>query len=627
MKNALQYISVMVLWFCVMPPNQSHAQALQTVAAGVQIEARVDADAKLATFTLKDASTGTPIASAKPAAWMQLRRSELAAEELSCQDKAMQFSKASLGSRADADLNTYRLVTLNEDSTIAFINPLVRLNNSRLEAIVQLPSKGYDWVLSRRTQRLFVSLRETGQIAVIDTLQRKLVKIIDIQADALPTRMVMDEDADMVWVGLDGRNNVLAIDAVSMQIKAQVDAASGLHTLEMVRQEPWLWVTNAQSDSVSIIHRTQLRKIADVPVGKNPVSVAWSVAARRAVVLSIADGTLAQVDPTSASVTQRIALERGVIQSALFDEGRYAIAINHSLHRASLIDLAASRVLDEVPVTQNPDQLLISRQFAYVRGQSSPHVTMLNLAQARSGKLSLSTVSLGRQAPGEDKAAVAPAAAMALAPEGNGIYLANAPDKTIYRYTEGLMAANGSFSNYKRAARGLMVLDTSLTQSEAGVFSASFALTHSGRYDIVVRNANPAFTACFVTQIDLPKPIAVAVRTPSPRLISIAPNADGYVFLLTLEPTAKYLPEDATLLLFAQHSGWQLRIPLEADAVTQALRARVRLPDGVQANEIQAMISVPSLALSFSSGYLGVFSEMLRQQASSSTAIQSEATR
>jgi YVTN family beta-propeller protein len=598
----------------------THAEVLSTTSAGVEINLNIDSSNKIATFAFKDASTGAPVATARPAAWMQLRRSEQASEELSCEAKAMQLSTGSLGSRADVDLNTYRLVTLNDDSTVAFINPLVKLSNSRLEAIVQLPSKGYDWVLSRRTQRLFISLRETGQIAVIDILQRRLIKLIDIFADALPTRMVMDDDAETLWIGLDGRNSVLALDARSMQVRAQVEVAAGLHTLAITSDQPWLWVTNSEHGSVSIIHRTSLHKLADIPVGKRPISVAWSMAAQRAIVLSIEDGVLSQVDPVSATVTHHLVLARGVLQAVLFDGGRYAITINHQSHRASLIDLASSRVIDEVPVVQHPDQAIISKEFAYVRGQSSPNVTLLNLAQARTGKLAVSTVSLGRKAPGDEVAGTNVAAAMALAPEGNGIYIANAADKTIYRYTEGLMAANGSLSNYARAIRGLMVLDTSLSQIDTGVFSASFAVAQAGRYDVVVRNANPSLAACFVAQIDHITTSNRATQTPLPNRVTVEADASGrYLFHLNLQAANGTVPEDGILFLFAQQHGWQQRSHLQRDTKSGTLWSGLQLPAHIDPSQVQAMVSAPSLGLSFSAGHLGILSQLLHPQLSSLT--------
>jgi hypothetical protein len=618
-----------LLWIAVLAFQKiAYSQTERVVSAGVQVDLKLDLVSKIATFTFIDASTASQITTARPAAWMQLRRSEQIADELSCEAKAMQLSTGSLGTRADVDMNTYRLVTLNEDATVAFINPLVKLNNSRLESIVQLPSKGYDWVLSHRTKRLFISLRDTNQIAVIDTLQRRLLKIIDVAKHSLPTRMVIDEDTDTVWVGLDGLPEIIAVDARTLVVKAQVQVQAGLHTLSLVPNEPWLWATNAKTGSVSIVHRTTFRKLADVYVGKSPVSVEWSNAARRAVVLSIEDGVLSQIDPLTSTVTHRLVLEHGVLKTAMFDGGRYAIAINHKKNRASLVDLASSSVLDEASVTLNPDQILISREFAYVRGQGSPNVTMLNIKQARAGKLTVATVSLGRKAPFDEEAGVNVASAIVLAPEGNGIYIANAADKSVYRYTEGLMAANGSFSNYARAARGLMVLDSSLAQSEPGVFSAAFNAQKSGRYDVVIRNANPAFVACFIAQIDQADTQVLLPETPTPQFLNLVKiAANDYEIHISLKDSSGVVPNDAVLLAIVQHGGWQQRILFRKDRLTQFLVARVSIPDGIGIDDVQAIVSSASINLRFSDGYLGLFSNLLQKKTTSHLNQTAEVTR
>jgi hypothetical protein len=475
-------------------------------------------------------------------------------------------------------------------------------------------------VLSHRTKRLFISLRDTNQIAVIDTLQRRLLKIIDVAKHSLPTRMVIDEDTDTVWVGLDGLPEIIAVDAHTLVVKAQVQVQAGLHTLSLVPNEPWLWATNAKTGSVSIVHRTTFRNLADVYVGKSPVSVEWSNAARRAVVLSIEDGVLSQIDPLTSTVSHRLVLEHGVLKTAMFDGGRYAIAINHKSNRASLVDLASSSVLDEASVTLNPDQILLTREFAYIRGQGSPNVTLLNIKQARTGKLALATVSLGRKAPFDEEAGVNVASAMVLAPEGNGIYIANAADKSVYRYTEGLMAANGSFSNYARAARGLMVLDSSLAQSEPGVFSAAFNAQKSGRYDVVIRNANPAFVACFIAQIEQSTSPSLAAELVTPIFIGLERIADNdYEIQISLKNSNGVVPEDAVLLAIEQQSGWQQRLIFRKNKLNSYLLARVRIPEGISLGDVQAMVSSSALNLRFSDGYIGIFSNLLKKRMTSTS--------
>ena len=51
-----------------------------------------------------------------------------------CGDRAKQLSQGSLGARADVDLNAYRLITLNSDRTVGFINPFVAINPQAVNA-------------------------------------------------------------------------------------------------------------------------------------------------------------------------------------------------------------------------------------------------------------------------------------------------------------------------------------------------------------------------------------------------------------------------------------------------------------------------------------------------------------
>ena len=57
--------------------------------------------------------------------------------------------------------------------------------------------------------------------------------------------------------------------------------------------------------------------------------------------------------------------------------------------------------------------------------------------------------------------------------------VANPADKMIYYYTEGMAAPMGSFQNYKRDPRALLVLDNSLRETERGVYTSNRAITDS----------------------------------------------------------------------------------------------------------------------------------------------------
>ena len=557
----------------------------------------------LARLTLTDALTGRGIGGARPAAWLLARRSEQVALETSCEDKAQGLMAGSLGMRPDVDLNGYRLLTLNHDNTVAFINPMVSLKNTQLESIVQLPAAGHDWLLAPRAQRLVVSLRDAGAVAIIDTVSRRLIASVATGEGSLPTRLALDPDGRRVWVGLDGGSDVLALDLRSARVVGRVAVGQGVHTLVAHEQSPLLFVTNGESNTVSLVDRGTLQTMATLPVGATPVASAWSTAAQRLAVLSINGGSLTLIDPQQKSPDVTVPLTRGAMALGLFDDGRHAMVLNSLDNSLTLVDLASARQLAQRKVPAQPDQLAFSREFAYVRSQSTSTMQVISLAQARLGKLDGVAVPMGRSAPQDTPDAINVASVLALAPEGNGVLLANPGDGSIYRYAQGLMVPVNSHSNYRRRARGLLVLDASLAERAPGRFEAATRFSQSGRYDVVVRNLRPAVTACFTMTAQGADPAALAPAAPKPRLLALRGVAsDGVELDFELVGVNASSPVGEIALLLVQRVGtWQGRVwatPLGNDQY----RARLR---GLPPGSFEAMVEAPALNVAFAEGRLG----------------------
>ncbi|MEO9101774.1 MAG: YncE family protein [Burkholderiaceae bacterium] len=588
------------MWIPVAARSEASVPPERMEQGGIAVSLSIasgDAGGAVARIDLTDAASGIPIRGARPAAWMLRRRSEQVANEQSCEDKARTLVGGSIGSRADVDLNGWRLVTLNQDGTVAFINPFVGIRNSKLESIVQLPALGHDWVWMPRTQRLFVTLRDAGLVAVIDTISRRLVRTISTGDGSLPTRIVADPGNARVWVGLDGSAALVALDAGSGTQVARVAVGRGLHVLAMHTDAASLFATNSESDSVSIVDRNTLA-VRNVAVGDTPVALAWSVAAQRLVALSANGGTLALIDPETNSIAQSVALAPGATQLGLFSNGRYAIVANGRTDRVSLLDLAGARVVAQTTVVGEPDAIAFTREFAYIRSQKSASVRLINLAQARKGQLDGLTVPIGRSAPSDLPEAINVASVMAEAPEGNGIVMANPGDGTVYRYAEGMMAPIGSFSNYRRAARALLVLDSSLAEREPGRFEAATRIDHGGRYDVVVRNLRPDVTACFIVSLAGVPESDRTYDAPKPRLqYQRASAGNEWLIGFSLSDAKDHAIEDAdpTLLLVQRKGSWQRRVAAR-HLGGGWYEARIeRMPHG----EFEAMVAAPGSGLTF----------------------------
>ena len=133
---------------------------------------------------------------------------------------------------------------------------------------------------------------------------------------------------------------------------------------------------------------------------------------------------------------------------------------------------------------------------------------------------SITKFPAGQRAPAEARTSSL-ADAIVRAPDDGAVLVANPADKMIYYYTEGMAAPMGSFQNYKRDPRALLVVDNSLRETERGVYTSTVRLTNSGHYDVVFLLDSPRIVNCF--------DLAIAENPGAPRKVETAFNIDPVV--------------------------------------------------------------------------------------------------
>jgi hypothetical protein len=84
---------------------------------------------------------------------------------------------------------------------------------------------------------------------------------------------------------------------------------------------------------------------------------------------------------------------------------------------------------------------------------------------------------------------------------GEGVLVANPADKMIYFYTEGMAAPMGSFQNYRRDPKALLLLDNSLAETTRGVYTSTIRLPEAGHYDVAFLLDSPRMVNCFTLTV------------------------------------------------------------------------------------------------------------------------------
>jgi YVTN family beta-propeller protein len=520
------------------------------------------------TFRLSDARTGAPVTGLHPNGWINSSRFNHAPNEAECKDQIKYLSGGLLSARAEIDLNSYLVLTINHDNTISVINPLVSFSKTKLESLITLPGTGADWVLSNKKELLYVTLPEQSTVAVIDTQTRKIVGQLSTGEKTRPTRIQLQPDGRYLWVGLDGSPKVAVIDAKTNKLATTVAVGDGLHSITFTADSRFAYITNSVADTVTVVDAQTLSKVADLNVAKTPVAVAYSSASGLIYAASVNGETISVIDPAKQRVISNIQVGRGVVALRFEPKGRYGFAVNQVESTVSVIDASTNTLNGKASVVKEPDQVVFTGDYAYVRGLASEKFSLIELRDVPSGNFSTVDVQGGQRPATDVPAEIGVADMIAPIPEGNGAMIANTADGMFYYYTEGMMAPMGSFSNYKRRPRALLILDRSLSEVSPGVYSTPVKLTKAGSFVVPFLVNQPQLANCFQLSIgESPNKESELART----AIRIEPLFKGAQFKpgetvkirFKITDSATHKPisklEDVRVLAFEPPGIWQQR--------------------------------------------------------------------
>ena len=467
-------------------------------------------------FKIHDKATKTPLSGVKPAVWLS-QRGENLADQTACREKVQSFLQGSLRSRPDVDLNAYFLLALNEEANISVIDPLLGFGSSKLLTLIMLKSPGEDWAQKTSDEKLFVSMPAANQIAVVDTSTWKIVASID--AGLKPVRVRLQPDQRYLWIGNDAsapdkQSGVTVIDTTTLKVVAQLATGNGHHEIDFSTDNRFAFVTNETDGTLSVIDIQKLAKVKDLKMGAPATSVAFSAIGNALYLVNETDGSITVVDTRSQQIATRIQTKPGIRNVRFTPDGRWGFIPNPKENVVYVFDASTNRLAHTITVDNGPDQVAFTDTFAYVRSTGSTEVNMIRLTTL-TAQPDIAKFPGGQTAPAEGSVETS-ADVMVPAPEGNSVLLANPADRVIYYYSEGMAAPMGSFQNYRRKPRAVMVVDHSLREVTSGVYSTTTKLPKSGNYDVAFLLDSPRITHCFTAEAkvnpDLPREKKVAIQ-------------------------------------------------------------------------------------------------------------------
>lgn len=543
----------------LLPATAIAAPAQQAVDQGIAVSFDTQAgaqpgDATTFRFQLRDGN-GRPLSGLRPAAWLGLRRdpSKPASE---CKRQIAGYLAGDLFARADVDLNSYFVLAMNDEATISVVDPLFGFGGSKLLALLQLEKPGADWVLTPERDRLFVSQPLANKVAVADTGGWR----VTAQIATGPNPRHLLQNADHVWAADD--SGLTRIDRRSLD--AQRIALGKVAAIALSDDGDTLAAIAGNTLHLLDAHGAQRRE--SLALDGTPQRLAWSEAAKAFYALDAQQGRVFVLDAKENRLRATITAESGASQIRFAPGGRYALLPNPQRNRLQVLDASTNTIVQNADIPGAPDQVAFTPLLAYVHRRDSETVQMIALEQlGKVGKpLNVAEFPAGQNALGA--APEGGADSIVAAPEGPAVLVANANDKMIYLYREGMAAPAGGFRTYGRRPQAVLVVDHGLREGQRGDYATRLPVSKPGTYDVALFADSPRLATCFTfTQADTqPKPVV-------PRVVAVEPPAELAVgqpaqlrFALVDTAGARQESVDVHALALLAPGTWQRRSTLAA---------------------------------------------------------------
>ncbi|WP_424363325.1 YncE family protein [Methylocystis parvus] len=452
-------------------------------------------------FSIRDATSQQPMKGLAPGAWLDtgaVERSERASSN--CKRKMEKILRGAAGDRPTVDLSAYYIVAFNRDASLSIIDPLVGFaGKTNLLATIQLPKPPADWAKSPDSRRLYVTLPESGQIAVIDAESFKVGALVD--AGTRPTRIALQASGRYLWIGNDGETSdsggVTVIDPTTMKIVARFSTGKGHHELAFSHDDRFAFVSNRERGDVSVIDIASLQRIKDIATGPAPIALASSKMAQAVYVADGVSGVVSVIQGDQPAIVSRIRAKPGLGPVGITPDGRWALVLNSKENLVHVIEISTNRLVREVAVAARPYQIAFSQAFAYVRALDSENVGMIPLSHLGEGSAAeTSAFAAGALAPGS-VAGLGLGASISPAVGEAAMVVANPADNLIYYYMEGMLAPSGSFRNPGHEVAAVDVIDHGLKETAPGVYTGRAKIPAAGDYDVGFMLGAPRVNECF----------------------------------------------------------------------------------------------------------------------------------
>ncbi len=181
---------------------------------------------------------------------------------------------------------------------------------------------------------------------------------------------------------------------------------------------PFAYITNGESNNISVIDTTTNKVTATIPVGSNPMGVAINPDGTKVYVANAYSNDVSVIDTATNTVIATVPAGKKPLGIAVTPNGKKVYVANEGSNTISVIDTTANVIISTLNTGRNPTGVAVSPdgRKIYVTNYGDKTVSIIDPAT----KAVIATVSVGR-GPKE----------IAVTPDGTKIYVVNSDSGSI----------------------------------------------------------------------------------------------------------------------------------------------------------------------------------------------------
>ncbi len=514
-------------------------------------------------FRLSKDKSNMKLTGLHPAAWIRRKT----ASDPSCNQLIHNYLAKGKTAADDIPLNGFNFITLNEDNTIAVMNPRLDLATSNLVALTRLNSQVADWTLSANGKELYITLGDKQQLLVLNPLTG--TEIARVALDSQPSAIAIFNQSPLLWVASEKAGLVYLIDVTKQAVLQKFSIGTGRVMLRSDLQQHRLFAYSSGDGKLVGIDTLKQQEVFRKNIQPGITGFDYSPQTKRIYMVHPEHAYLFSIDPETTPIVEIINLASPSLGIEVVPDRKWLLTYNGKQAVVNLVNLDNNQLAYILQFKHPFDHVVLSKQYAYIRHTDHANVSLVNLHSLKSSQQPVVIeVPFGINAPNtvvHNNPLLSPIATLPGKPR---VIITNPADRTLFLFMEGGMKAPmNAFRTWTAAPIAVLVHNFDLYETQQGIYETTTRIKRAGHYEMLIYIPELSEARCLpFTVLHATDRLPVSENVSKRYKVTVKPDRTiaGLPVQLQIdihtEEDAQSDARQLQILLFRPGSNWQQRI-------------------------------------------------------------------